>query len=238
MKFDRQLIFVCLIGFSISLVACGNAEEEMDTSSFPPQMQAIMTVDDGPDDIFIRVSSELDDPRHYCLDIPNNDMNPLGIEMFLHTCKEGIRHRDAIFSAARTEESEIFMPDYDLCLEATSVEPGSTVRLANCTGDVTQEWDFSDATIKPVANIDLCLTVSPDAGELTGGGRLFPTRYKSRDIYLQTCATSPTDDVVSRQKWDLAKPRRDLEAPILPNGSLADWAEFAEIMSNLPPPGR
>lgn len=196
-----------------------------DNLTMTPTIKKIFTVDDGPDDVFIRTTHALDEPRFYCIDIPNNDENPEGIEMWLHTCKEGMSHRDTIFSASRAKMSTLYMPDYDLCLEAETLTAGSNVKLASCDGNTNQSWEIVDNLIRAVSDSTLCITAGAAAGELTRGGKAFPTRYKSRSLNIEECDESLAD----RQQWALTSPRQDLEAPILPDGSSADWREFEEI---------
>lgn len=196
-----------------------------DNSTMTPTIKKIFTVDDGTDDVFIRTTHTLDEPRFYCIDIPNNDDNPEGIEVWSHTCKEGMSHRDTIFSASKAEMGTLFMPEYDLCLEAESLTAGSNVKLASCSGNTNQSWDIADESIRTGADSTLCITVGAAPGELTRGGKAFPTRYKSRPLSVEECNESFAD----RQQWALTSPRQDLQAPILPDGSLADWREFEEI---------
>lgn len=201
-------------------------QAQVDDTKITPRLKNIFTVDDGPDDVFIRTTYALDEPRFYCMDIPNNDENPEGIEMWLHTCKEGMTHRDTMFSFSQSKMGTLYMTDYDLCLEADTLTTGSTLKLAACDGNTNQNWDLADNLIRAVADSTLCITVSATLGELTRGGESFPTRYKSRPLNIEAC----NESIVDRQQWALTSPRQDLQAPILPDGSLADWRDFEEVL--------
>ena len=210
---------VFLIAAAASICA---AQEEPDQEPMPAEMQARWAVTDGPDDVYIRVSEQLDEWRYYCLDIPGNNDDFVGVQLNVHTCKEGMAHRDTIFSNDRTASGDIYMPDYDLCVEPVAQEAGSPIQLANCTGDLRQKWDFGSNNISPLVNSGLCLTVSSVGGELTSGGLAYPTGYMSREISLQSC----NDEIADRQQWLKAKPMLDLKAPFLPDGSPADWRDW------------
>lgn len=222
MRNSRFRVFDCLAVFFVVCVAniC-IAQEELDQEPMPAEMQARWAVTDGPDDVYIRVSEPLDEWRRYCLDIPGNRDDLVGYQLNVHTCKEGMWHRDTIFSYERTMAGDLYMPEYGLCVEADAQE-NSTVHLANCSGDMTQKWDFSEAMVRPQANSDLCLTLSPVEGVLTSGGLAYPTGYMSREISLQSCR----EDIADRQQWVRAKPMIDLKAPFLPDGSPADWRDW------------
>ena len=223
MRNNRSTALHYLIIFLVAFVAniCA-AQEDEEQPPISPEMQARWAITDGSDDVYIRASEALDEWRYYCLDIPGNNDELAGVRLSVHTCKEGMQHRDMIFSNERTANGELYMPDYDLCIEANNQEVDSFIQLANCTGNTAQKWDFSNDNISPLANSDLCLTVSPDPGELTSGGIRYPTRYIANSISLQTCNEEATD----RQQWLRANPRLDLKAPILPDGSSADWRDW------------
>ena len=216
-----QIIF--LVAFVANICAAQEAvEQHLEQPPISLEMLARWAITDGPDDVYIRVSEALDEWRYYCLDIPGNSDELAGVRLSVHTCKEGMQHRDMIFSNERTANGDLYMTDYDLCIEANTQEVGSFIQLAKCTGNSPQKWDFSDENIRPMTNSDLCLTVSPDPGELTSGGVRYPTRYIANSISLQTC----NDEATDRQQWLRAKPRLDLKAPILPDGSSADWRDW------------
>lgn len=210
-----------VLGFlCFSLVGLCMAQDEIPPIS--EEMKARWAITDGPDDVYLRVLAPLDEWRFYCLDIPGNRENLDGIQLNVHSCKEGMWHRDTIFSRERSELGDLYMPEYGLCVEASSGEPGSTVHLGECSGEQTQKWDFGTSNVRPRANTDLCLTVSEVPGELTSGGLAYPTRFKSREISLELCSEQISD----RQGWLKATPMLDLEAPILPDGSSADWRDW------------
>lgn len=181
MRNNRFKVLRCLVVLLAACIAniCA-AQEESGPPPISPEMQARWAITDGPDDVYIRVSEPLDEWRHYCLDIPGNNDDFVGVQLNVHTCKEGMQHRDTIFSYERTASGDLYMPDYDLCIEPVAQEAESPIQLANCTGDMRQKWDFGNDQIRPMANSGLCLTLSSIPGELTSGGLAYPTGYMSR----------------------------------------------------------
>jgi hypothetical protein len=219
---NRQIPLLKLL---VGLILTGWASLSMAQEEIPPiseEMKTRWAITDGPDDIYLRVLAPLDEWRFYCLDIPGNRDNLDGIQLNVHSCKEGMWHRDTIFSRERTNSGDLFMPEYGLCVEPSSGEAGATVHLGECSGAEKQKWDFSAANVRPMANTDLCLTISETPGVLTSGGLAYPTQFKSREISLEPCSENISD----RQGWYKAKPMIDLEAPILPDGASADWRDW------------
>ena len=221
MKANSFGVLRFLVGFFVAcFVSISAAQDEIPPIS--AEMQERWAITDGADDVYLRTAEPLDEWRFYCLDIPGNRDDLAGIQLNIHTCKEGMWHRDTIFSYERTAVGELYMPEYDLCVEASSGEPDSTLHLEDCATNEMQKWDFADQNVRPIANPELCLTVSSVPGELTSGGLAYPTGYKSREISLQNCS----DEIADRQQWVRSKPRLDLEGPILPDGSPADWRDW------------
>lgn len=215
------IALIVIVGIGVTPAS---AQQESVAEAVATRIDMMLTLDDGPDDITIRVASPLDEPRFYCVDIPGNNEQFDGVEMSLHTCKDGMTHRDTIFSASRAAEGELFMPDYDLCLAAYILEKGAPIQLGACTGDSVQ-WQVGSSRITPAGDSELCLTVGAEPGALTRGGKTYPTRYKSRPLILDSC----DEDIGERQGWMLVEPRKDLAGPILPDGTLADISEFERI---------
>ena len=218
--YGAALIFIFSIATSIQARA--------EYSEITPRIKKIFSVNDGPDDVFIRTAHVLDEPRYYCIDIPNFDESPESIEMWLHTCKEGMTHRDTIFSLTKAKMGALFMTDFGLCIEADVLSAGSALKLAACNEDANQNWEIVDSSIRAVADSTLCITVNTTPGKLTRGGNAFPTRYKSRPLNIEKCDENSSD----RQQWALTSPRQDLQAPVLPDGSLADWRDFEKVLEN------
>ncbi len=122
----------------------------------------------------------------YCLDIAKGQgaaANPDdGLQA--HTCysPSGEIYVDQAFDAAQFKDGVLYMPEFDVCMQAVSTEAGASVKLASCDGSDAQSWAFSgDGTIAPVAATSVCLTLA----EETRTGRSEANQMKA--LTLETC---------------------------------------------------
>ncbi len=148
----------------------------------------------------IQLLDPLDEPEFYCVDVPGfgRSLNLQGA-LTAHTCKPGAD--DEMFQWDSPESGQISMPAYDLCVEASGEEAGSTLQLAGCSGSPLQQFLYDDnGQIRLDQGADggeLCLTVGPGPGEPTGG----PSHLR-RTLTLETC--SQVDQ--SRTLWTVGSP--------------------------------
>ena len=109
-----------------------------------------------------------------------------------HTCKPGAD--DEMFAVNRPGPGNLYMPAYDLCMEAD--ETGSPVHLylRECTGSTLQRFELDSDGGLVLSGTGLCMAVSPEDGEPTGG----PSHLR-RDLYMLDC-----DEVVpALGQWTL-----------------------------------
>ena len=67
--------------------------------------------------VFLKAFYPLDEPRFHCVDIPGHkDRVNVKRPLLVHTCKEGIWHRDELFDANALMQGHLRMPEYDLCV--------------------------------------------------------------------------------------------------------------------------
>ncbi len=147
---------------------------------------------------FLRLVAPLDEPRGFCLDIPGHRAGVrLERPLHAHSCKHFIWHRDGIFDTAAFERGALRMPEYGLCVEAASAEPGALVRLRECDGSELQTWrrDGPGAVASGAAP-GLCLTVSPGPSRPAGADHIV------RSVRLMPCAAASAE----RQRWVFSKP--------------------------------
>lgn len=148
----------------------------------------------------IQLLDPLDEPEYYCVDVPGfgRSLNLQGA-LTAHTCKPGAG--DEMFQWDSPESGQISMPAYDLCVEASGEEAGSTLQLAGCSGSPLQQFLYDDnGQIRLDQGADggeLCVTVGPEPGEPTGG----PSHLR-RMLTLETC--SQVDE--SRTLWTVGSP--------------------------------
>ncbi|WP_212611538.1 ricin-type beta-trefoil lectin domain protein [Shimia haliotis] len=75
------------------------------------------------------------------------------------------------------------MPKFDVCAEASAIEQGAAMELAECNASTEQTFVFSDSgAISPAADPNLCLTL----GDATRFGRSKQNQIKA--LSLETCA--------------------------------------------------
>ena len=98
-----------------------------------------------------------------------------------HTCKPGAD--DEIFVVGQPGPGNLSMPAYNLCMEADGAEPQAQLRLRECSDSPMQQFAFDAEGALVLSGTDLCVAVSSDDGEPTGG----PSHVR-RDLLLLDCA--------------------------------------------------
>lgn len=132
----------------------------------------------------------------YCLDIAKGkgaSANP-DDGMQAHTCYSPLGEVlvDQAFDPAKFADGILYMPEFDVCVQAASAEAGSTVELKTCDGSDAQKWVFSgEGTIAPMAAPELCLTLA----EETKTGRSNENQMKA--LSFQPCSA----DMAGYQTW-------------------------------------
>ena len=122
----------------------------------------------------------------YCIDIARAQGEAANPDDGLqgHTCysPSGELMVDQIFDTGKFAENVLYMPEFDVCAELSSVEAGTSIDLAACDGSDAQSFAFSgEGTITPVSAPDMCLTVAED----TRTGRSDANQIKA--LILEAC---------------------------------------------------
>jgi hypothetical protein len=155
--------------------------------------------------VFLKAFYPLDEQRFHCVDIPGhksrvNTARPLSV----HTCKEGIWHKDELFDPAAIKQGQLKMPEYDLCVEAANAQHGANLVLKPCTKSPQQSWIHRNYRLALKAYPDKCLTIGPEPSRLTRGGKRLPSKHMTRSLALKTCS----DKAFARQLWRFEKPQQ------------------------------
>ena len=126
----------------------------------------------------IQLIDPLDEPEHYCVDVRGfGSGSRLDRPLQAHTCKPG--GEDELFVFNQPAEGQLFMPAYDLCLEAE----GEVVFVRACSDTPTQRFEaLPDGTVR-TDNGRMCLAAAPGEGEPAGG-----VSHVRRDLLLSACA--------------------------------------------------
>ena len=132
----------------------------------------------------------------YCIDIARAQGAKANPDDGLqgHTCysPKGELMVDQIFDSEKFADGILYMPNFDVCAEVTSVSAGSAIGLATCDDSPEQSFQFSGTgTIVPSTATDMCLTVA----EETRTGRSNVNQIKL--LTLEAC----TDDTNNYQVW-------------------------------------
>ena len=130
----------------------------------------------------VQLVDPLDEPEYYCVDVPGFGSSlDLGAALTAHTCKPGAN--DEMFAVNSPRPGNLFMPAYDLCMEASGTEAPARLLLRVCYEAALQQFDFDSEGALVLSGTDLCVAVSPEDGEPTGG----PSHLR-RDLVLAACA--------------------------------------------------
>lgn len=132
---------------------------------------------------YIQLIDPLDEPEFYCVDVPGfgNSLNLDGA-LTAHTCKLGDAE-DELFTFNTPLEGNFYMDAYDLCMEVENLEAASSLILNECSDSSAQIFLHTDVgQIQPSDDETLCVAVSAEDGEPTGG----PSHLR-RDLSLQIC---------------------------------------------------
>ena len=107
----------------------------------------------------------------YCIDIAKGRGEAANPEDGLqaHTCysPSGEVLVDQAFDPDLFADGILYMPEFDVCMQAPSTEAGASVELASCDGSDAQSWIFpGEGTITPASAPEMCLTLT---GETSTG---------------------------------------------------------------------
>jgi len=157
------------------------------------------------DPMFARLTTQLDEARGYCFDLSGFDENiNWDRRLQAHTCKQNRSHGDQIIESSRISATggNLYMPVYDICLEARADTPGSDLLLKHCDNNVLQQWQLNgEGFLQLVSNPEMCITVGSDSYEAaTPEGFI---QYWFRHVVVDYCSSEKTE----RQLWHLEFPQ-------------------------------
>ena len=118
------------------------------------------------DNVEIYLVDKLDNIQDgYCIDIAKGKGDAANPDDGLqaHTCYGTLGEVlvDQAFDPDQFADGVLYMPEFDVCMQAPSTESGASAELASCNGSTAQSWVFDgEGTIAPASAPELCLTVS------------------------------------------------------------------------------
>jgi hypothetical protein len=180
--------------------------------SFANLNQAVAQASSRAAPVFLKAFYPLDEPRFHCVDIPGHKARvDVGRSLSVHTCKEGIWHKDELFDRAALRQGHLKMPEYGLCIEAGDARDGAPLSLKACGRSALQIWQYENYRLVLKAHPDKCLTIGPEPSRLTPGGRRLPSKHRARSLALAACSKAAFE----RQLWRLEAPQHRT-GPVLP----------------------
>tara|TARA_B100000029_G_scaffold188972_2_gene186748 strand:+ start:27188 stop:27814 length:627 start_codon:yes stop_codon:yes gene_type:complete len=161
---------------------------------------------------FLKAFYPLDEPRFHCIDIPGHKTRvKTERPLVVHTCKEGIWHKDELFDSRAIEKNQLRMPEYDLCVQAESNQEGAKLVLKECKKTDLQLWEHKNYRLVLKQHPEKCITIRPEASRLTRGGRRLPSKHMARSLSLENCS----EEIFHRQMWRFEEPQ-NRTGPVMP----------------------
>ncbi len=168
----------------------------------------------------LMLTDALDAPKRYCLDLEGYAfITDLDAPVIVHSCKEGF-FKDGTWRVDYPQPGQIYLPEYELCAAAESLQEGANVILQSCSDAPSQHFVFRDDGKVEVTSD------SPEKFCLAVGETSRPT---GNNLRRQTRMTSCDDTNESFTQWILpregtvypvviAEPVEDGAGPALPPG--------------------
>ncbi len=193
------------------LVGCGGDDTPQPTATADvasdqpsptevPSATSSATDDEGDEGWFVRTIASLGDERGLCIDLPGWTPTNINFDapVHSHTCKHGWWNHDGRFDRPALGEGRLEMPFFERCLEAASLEPGSSFFTKPCDGGQRQQFTHLETgQIVLVGSQELCLSVADGPLRDAGGDDFW-----MNGLILDTCGEEDED----RQRWVFTEP--------------------------------
>ena len=162
----------------------------------------LITPSKADDNVEIYLLNQLDDSRGFCIDIRGHKLKAkIDKGLQAHTCYsyQGKISSDQGFDSLKLTKNQFFLPFFNVCMEASSLETSSNLKLGKCDRNKLQNFEWSNKNeIRLISNRKLCLTV--DQGQSKKGGGGTPV-HLMRNLSLELCSKS----LNSYQAWSVRK---------------------------------
>ena len=151
----------------------------------------LTTSSQADDNVEIYLLNELDDSRGFCIDIRGHKLKAkIDKGLQAHTCYsyQGKISPDQGFDSIKLTQNQFFLPTFNVCMEASSFNPSTNLKLGKCDRNKLQNFEWSNKNeILLISNRKLCLTV--DQGQSRKGGGGTPI-HLMRNLSLELCNKS------------------------------------------------
>ena len=155
---------------------------------------------DASELVEVNLVNQIDEQRGYCIDIKGYKLRAevnRGIQA--HTCYsyQGQIAVDQGFDRKKIINNQFFFPEFNVCMEASSIAASGKLLLKDCNlRDVQKFILMNDGRISLVSNKKLCLTASQGESRKGGGGS---PAHLIRSVLFQPCS----DKLMNYQKWNI-----------------------------------
>ncbi|MDB9923657.1 RICIN domain-containing protein [Candidatus Pelagibacter sp.] len=162
----------------------------------------LITPSKADDNVEIYLLNQLDDSRGFCIDIRGHKLKAkIDKGLQAHTCYsyQGKISPDQGFDSLKLTKNQFFLPFFNVCMEASSLETSSNLKLGKCDRNKLQNFEWSNKNeIHLISNKKLCLTV--DQGQSKKGGGGTPV-HLMRNLSMELCNKS----LNPYQAWSVRK---------------------------------
>tara|TARA_B100000609_G_scaffold128715_1_gene102526 strand:- start:87 stop:731 length:645 start_codon:yes stop_codon:yes gene_type:complete len=135
----------------------------------------------------IYLIDELNEKRGYCLDMMGYKLNAdINKSLQAHSCYsyQGEIAVDQGFDKLKISNNQFYLPYFNVCLEAKTLENSSNLILQSCDRNEKQRFILKDnGQITLESNNNLCITISETFREGGGGNPV----HLIREISLEQC---------------------------------------------------
>ena len=204
--FKKIFNLTLLLSTASVLVACGEAEESVDSAS-APKAEGVAAISPKVLEAWplveVKLVDDLDEPRGYCLDVAGGKGTNavIGKGLQAHTCYgyTGNFLEDQSFDLTLLENGTFFINYFNVCMTAESLNQGVGVVLEKCAGSSKQKFSLeSNGNIITALRKNLCVTVNgAEKQEGKGGSPV----HVMRSLSLESCS----DDLAAYQTWAVNK---------------------------------
>ena len=140
----------------------------------------------------------MDDQRGFCIDIRGHKSKAkIDSGLQAHTCYsyQGSIAVDQGFDSLKMDRGQFYLPDFDVCMEATSNTAQASLLLRRCQDKKHQKFKWgNNGRIYLVSNEKLCLTLAQGKSRQGGGGS---PKHLIRNLLLEFC----DDTKILSQMW-------------------------------------
>ena len=168
-------------------ISCNNESDESDEQKL------------NQETVEVYLLNALNDSRGYWIDMTGYKTNAdINKSLQAHSCYsyQGEISVDQGFDISKITDEEFYIRHFKVCVEAEKIEESSALNLKTCDKNNKQKFILqSDGKIQPKSNLNLCLTVSENFSEGSGGNPV----HLIRTLSLENC----NDALSSHQKWGI-----------------------------------